>query len=84
MLDLNQLIPASSGWVLERAMAINANGQILGVGTGPDGNPETFLLTPSSLPPPIVPQVPEPSTLAFFALAATGVAIHRARRYLWS
>jgi probable HAF family extracellular repeat protein len=33
MTDLNTLIPASSGWILENATSINDNGQIVGTGT---------------------------------------------------
>ncbi len=80
MTDLNNLIAATSGWTLQSATAINDKGQILGYGIGPDGQQETFLLTPTSEPTPIAPQVPEPGTLAFFALAAAGMAIRRARR----
>jgi probable HAF family extracellular repeat protein len=76
MVDLNRLIPASSGWSLKDAWQINDKGQILGTGIGPDGQTDSFLLTPASQPPPI----PEPSTLAFFALAAAGVALRRAWR----
>jgi probable HAF family extracellular repeat protein len=76
LIDLNRLIPTSSNWTLEQALAINDKGQILGYGTGPDGQEDSFLLTPASQPPPI----PEPSTLAFFALAAAGVAFRRAWR----
>jgi len=32
MRDLNEMIPANSGWVLERATAINVQGQIVGIG----------------------------------------------------
>jgi probable HAF family extracellular repeat protein len=45
MLDLNNLIPANSGWVLEFATAINDQGQIVGFGTL-NGQGEAFLLTP--------------------------------------
>ena len=45
MLDLNNLIPANSGWVLEFAYAINDQGQIVGEGTL-NGQQEAFLLTP--------------------------------------
>jgi probable HAF family extracellular repeat protein len=74
--DLNRLIPTSANWTLEQALAINDKGQILGYGTGPDGQEDSFLLTPASPPPPI----PEPSTLAFFALAAASLACRRAWR----
>jgi probable HAF family extracellular repeat protein len=45
MLDLNDLIPAGTGWVLINANAINAVGQITGYGTK-DGQNRAFLLTP--------------------------------------
>lgn len=43
--DLNALIPASSGWVLEEARGINEAGQIVGRGTY-HGKEHAFLLTP--------------------------------------
>src|SRR5580698_2686607 len=45
MQDLNNLIPASSGWVLVEANAINNTGQITGYGLKDDHN-HAFLLTP--------------------------------------
>jgi len=45
MLDLNNLIPANSGWLLIQATAINDQGQIVGFGTL-NGQSEAFLLTP--------------------------------------
>jgi probable HAF family extracellular repeat protein len=45
MLDLNNLIPANSGWLLQTASAINDQGQIVGVGVL-NGQQEAFLLTP--------------------------------------
>jgi probable HAF family extracellular repeat protein len=45
MTDLNSLIPAGSGWVLNRATGINDAGQIVGVGVMNDQN-HGFLLTP--------------------------------------
>ncbi len=45
MLDLNNFIPANSGWVLQQAYAINDLGQIVGYGTV-NGQNEAFLLTP--------------------------------------
>jgi probable HAF family extracellular repeat protein len=47
MQDLNNLIPANSGWVLINANAINASGQITGYGTK-NGHNHAFLLTPSN------------------------------------
>ena len=43
--DLNSLIPAGSGWVLNRATGINDAGQIVGSGTI-NGVLHVFLLTP--------------------------------------
>jgi probable HAF family extracellular repeat protein len=45
MYDLNNLIPAGSGWVLEEAYAINDSGQIVGYGSV-HGQTHAFLLTP--------------------------------------
>ncbi len=42
--DLNKLIPAGSGWVLEQAFGINNAGQIVGTGTH-SGQEHGFLLT---------------------------------------
>jgi probable HAF family extracellular repeat protein len=41
LVDLNDLVDPSSGWVLESARAVNASGQIVGV-----GNKGAFRLTP--------------------------------------
>ena len=76
--DLNGLIPTSSRWNLEWAVAINNKGQIVGFGTGPDGQEDSFLLTPTATP--VESAVPEPSTLACFALAATATVLRRAWR----
>jgi len=45
MRDLNTLIPAGSGWVLDSVADINIWGQIVGSGTR-NGQPHGFLLTP--------------------------------------
>jgi probable HAF family extracellular repeat protein len=45
MRDLNELLPAGSGWVLQEANDINNLGQIVGVGEH-DGKRHAFLLTP--------------------------------------
>ncbi len=47
MQDLNNLIPANSGWVLINANAINSLGQITGYGTK-GGHNHAFLLTPDN------------------------------------
>jgi probable HAF family extracellular repeat protein len=46
MRDLNSLIPANSGWVLEDATGVNDAGQICGEGTH-KGKTRAFLLTPA-------------------------------------
>jgi len=65
MQDLNNLIPAGSGWELLRALGINNNGQIVGAGkrdTNGDGvldADHAFLLTPiKENPPPSDPVKP--------------------------
>lgn len=55
MYDLNDLIPAGSGWLLTNASGINDAGQIVGTGYL-GGNQHAFRLTP-------IP-IPEPSGLA--------------------
>lgn len=45
MLDLNQLIPAGSGWELEWASGVNTHGQIVGYGTR-NGRFRSFVMTP--------------------------------------
>lgn len=49
MQDLNDLIPASSGWVLTEARSINESGQIVGNGIV-KGQEHGFLLTPVGVP----------------------------------
>jgi probable HAF family extracellular repeat protein len=46
--DLNNLISASSGVELSQAVSINNKGQIIAIGTGPDGFTDSFLLTPKA------------------------------------
>jgi probable HAF family extracellular repeat protein len=47
MTDLNNLIPADSGWVLKFATAINDNGAIVGWGFNAKTKGGAFLLTPT-------------------------------------
>jgi len=46
LIDLNTLLPANSGWILQRATGINDAGQIVGYGTL-NGLLTGFLLTPT-------------------------------------
>lgn len=46
ILDLNNLIPADSGWTLSHAFALNDSGAIVGAGINPDGTIHGYLLTP--------------------------------------
>jgi hypothetical protein len=57
MIDLNSLLPAGSGWVLESADAINDAGQIVGYGSF-NGVYESFLLDTGGA------SAPEPASLA--------------------
>ena len=47
MVDLNSLIPAGSGVVLEEPQYINERGEIAGLARLPDGSSREFLLTPT-------------------------------------
>jgi probable HAF family extracellular repeat protein len=68
--NLNNLIPANSGWTLLTAFDINNQGQIVGTGVV-NGQEQDFLLTPTNGTDP--QPVPEPSTtLATLALGAFG------------
>ena len=44
--DLNELIPATSGWFLQEVDSINDRGEIVGYGTNPAGQVDAFLLHP--------------------------------------
>jgi probable HAF family extracellular repeat protein len=45
--NLNNLIPAGSGFTLTNASGINASGQIVAQGSNTTGQNHAFLLTPS-------------------------------------
>ena len=71
MQDLNDLIPADSGWNLTDASAINTSGQIVGEGVV-DGNVRAFLATPvpDTVPDTVQPQItittpPQDATYSF-------------------
>jgi probable HAF family extracellular repeat protein len=67
--DLNNLIPANSGWLLEVATAINNKGEIVGYGFI-NGQENAFLLTP------ITQSVPEPvSALSLLAFGTYGIGL---------
>jgi probable HAF family extracellular repeat protein len=46
--DLNDLLPAGTGWELNYATAVNDRGQIAGWGVNPQGKLRSFLLTPGT------------------------------------
>lgn len=68
MRDLNDLVPAGSGWTLGFAEAINNSGQIVGQGQY-NGEAHAFLLTP----------IPEPSTILTILFGLGGVVWRRKR-----
>jgi probable HAF family extracellular repeat protein len=72
MSDLNDMIPADSGWVLTKATAINDHGEIVGTGIR-NGKVHGFLLTAAgaggTAPPPSVDQ-PPPVDQAPIAMAS--------------
>lgn len=68
MVDLNSLIPTTSGWTLERATGINDSGQICGFGINPSGQTEAFPLNPSV--------TPEPSTFSLLAVGGISLAAY--------
>ena len=68
MADLNDLLPAGSGWELYYATGINDSGQITG-GAVMNGRGQAFLMTP----------VPEPGTFAVLSLALLALARRRRR-----
>jgi len=50
MQNLNDLVPAASGWNLLTALDVNDRGEIVGAGTAPNGELHAYLLEPSSPP----------------------------------
>jgi probable HAF family extracellular repeat protein len=68
MVNLNTLLPAGSGWVLQRAFSIDDAGAIMGTGTF-NGVLSGFKLTP----------IPEPAALAGIAVMTIAAALQRRR-----
>jgi len=76
MQDLNTLLPADSGWVLEKATAINDGGEIVGYGIH-NGVRRGFLLIHSDAPPP-PPNTPIPTNTPMPTDTPTPVGPHLA------
>jgi probable HAF family extracellular repeat protein len=74
MQDLNLLIPPLSGITLTRAVGIDSAGEIVAYGTDASGQTNEYLLTPLESP------VPEPSTLAVFAVMIATFVVSKAAR----
>jgi probable HAF family extracellular repeat protein len=71
MNDLNNLIIPSSGWTLEDATAINDSGDIIGYGLNSQGQQDSFLLTPET--------VPEPTTLGLLSVGLASLFVLQKR-----
>jgi len=69
MIDLNDLIPEDSGWLLENARDINDDGWIAGSGTI-GGQTHAWMLTP----------IPEPATVSTLLLGVGVLGLLRRRR----
>jgi hypothetical protein len=66
--DLNRLIPSTSGWTLTSATGIDRLGEIVGYGIDPQVDYHKYELAP----------VPEPSVVAIFVLAGARLVTRRA------
>jgi len=78
MIDLNSLLPANSGWVLETAYGINNQGDIVGTGTF-NGQQESFLLDPPQFG---TSAVPEPTTAGLIVLGVAFLLLtHRLQEF---
>ncbi|APW63503.1 hypothetical protein [Paludisphaera borealis] len=80
--DPCSLLPTGSGWILTAALGVNNLGQIIGVGKH-DGKVNAFLLSPSSVVPPLdtaeVP-VPEPASVVCFTTLIVAGLIRASRK----
>jgi probable HAF family extracellular repeat protein len=74
--DLNDLIPADSGWILSGASGISDTGIIVGWGMH-DGAAVGYLLTPNADSP---THAPEPETLGLLMLGSTMLLRRRRKR----
>ncbi|HVW10749.1 MAG TPA: PEP-CTERM sorting domain-containing protein [Bryobacteraceae bacterium] len=72
MLDLNTLLPANSGWVLQGAEGINDSGQIVGYGLF-NGTAEAFLMNTDLG----AAATPEPGTVVLLTMGAGIIAFVR-------
>jgi len=70
LIDLNDLIPADSGWTLRMAEIVNDLGMIVGYGINPQGLSRGFLLTP----------IPEPGMFGCVLSAVAVVSLRRRHR----
>ena len=72
--ELASLLPKGTGWKFLDATDINDRGEIIGYGVNPAGKLVDFKLEPSASP------VPEPTTLALFAMSGVMLACSRLGR----
>ena len=75
--DLNNIIPANSGWVLEQAFGINDEGDVVGIGTH-NGQTRAFLIDP--IPFAAALATPEPGTFGMLAAGFSAVLFFRRKR----
>jgi probable HAF family extracellular repeat protein len=85
MTDLNAAIDSKLGFELLTATGINSLGQVIGQARTSQGNFISYLLTPEGIVPPTTPvlsfstPVPEPTTLAIFAIAGLFLIVRKVK-----
>ena len=81
MYDLNSLLPIGSGWNISMANGIDANGDIVGIGTDNGVQYAVELADPPTANPLSVSPAPEPTSALLMGLGLLGIAfvIHRTR-----